>query len=255
MQTVDRDLVSSRAPSARSRAPTTRGTLLGRYGELALAGATALVMLLAIGMAFFYAPTEAVQGNVQRIEYIHVPIAWTAFLAFFIVFVASALYLWRKDERWDWLARSGAEIGTIFTTLALITGSLWGRPVWGAWWAWDARMTTTLILWFIYVGYLLLRSYTGRSAAGARSAAVLGIVGFVDVPIDYLSVTWWRTLHPALQLPLGQQAQAPASVVVTLMVALAAFTLLFGYLLLLVYRLQRLQSEALRLRARAELDG
>ncbi|HKB47699.1 MAG TPA: cytochrome c biogenesis protein CcsA, partial [Ktedonobacterales bacterium] len=121
MQTVDQDLVSSRAPSARSRAPTTRGTLLGRYGELALAGATALVMLLAIGMAFFYAPTEAVQGNVQRIEYIHVPIAWTAFLAFFIVFVASALYLWRKDERWDWLARSGAEIGTIFTTLALIT--------------------------------------------------------------------------------------------------------------------------------------
>ncbi len=122
MQTVDQDLVSSRAPSARSRAPTTRETLLGRYGELALAGATALVMLLAIGMAFFYAPTEAVQGNVQRIEYIHVPIAWTAFLAFFIVFVASALYLWRKDERWDWLARSGAEIGTIFTTLALITG-------------------------------------------------------------------------------------------------------------------------------------
>ncbi len=228
--------------------------LLGRYGEVALAGATALVMLLAIGMAFFYAPTEAVQGDVQRIEYIHVPIAWTAFLAFFIVFVASALYLWRKDERWDWLARSGAEIGTIFTTLALITGSLWGRPVWGAWWAWDARMTTTLILWFIYVGYLLLRSYTGHSAAGARAAAVLGIVGFIDVPIDYLSVTWWRTLHPALQLPLGQQAQAPASVVVTLMVALAAFTLLFGYLLFLVYRLQRLQSEALRLRARAELD-
>ncbi len=254
MQTVNPDLVSSRAPAARSRAPAMRSMLLGRYGEVALAGATALVMLLAIGMAFFYAPTEAVQGDVQRIEYIHVPIAWTAFLAFFIVFVASALYLWRNDERWDWLARSGAEIGTIFTTLALITGSLWGRPVWGAWWAWDARMTTTLILWFIYVGYLLLRSYTGRSAAGARAAAVLGIVGFIDVPIDYLSVTWWRTLHPALQLPLGQQAQAPASVVVTLMVALAAFTLLFGYLLFLVYRLQRLQSEALRLRARAELD-
>ena len=97
------------------------------------------------------------------------------------------------------IARANAEIGTLFTTLVLVTGSLWGRPVWGAWWAWDARMTTTLILWFIYVGYLLLRSYTGRSEGGARTAAVLGIVGFVDVPIDYLSITWWRTQHPAPQ--------------------------------------------------------
>src|SRR5258708_17420611 len=99
-------------------------------------------------------------GNVQRIEYIHVPIAWTAFLAFFIVFVASALYLWRKDERWDWLARSGAEIGTIFTTLALITGSLWGRPTWGAWSSWDAPMTTTLMLGVLYCVCLLLCSLT-----------------------------------------------------------------------------------------------
>ena len=225
-----------------------------RYGEVALGVAAALTMMVGIWAAFFYAPTEAVQGDVQRIEYFHVPMAWVAYLAFFIVFIASVMYLWRRDERWDWLARACAELGTVFTTLVLITGSLWGKPIWGTWWAWDARLTTTLILWFIYVGYLLLRSYTGRSEGGARAAAVLGIIGFIDVPIDYLSVTWWRTLHPALQVPLGGQPQAPAAVVSTLMLCLLAFTLLFAFLLIQVYRLQRLQSETLRLRARVEME-
>ncbi|HEX6818205.1 MAG TPA: cytochrome c biogenesis protein CcsA [Ktedonobacterales bacterium] len=225
-----------------------------RYGEPVLAAATVLAILAAVWMAFKYAPTDALQGDVQRIEYFHVAIAWVAFLAFFVVFGASLMYLWRRDERWDWMARSAAEIGTVFTTLVLITGSLWGHIIWGAWWAWDARLTTTLILWFIYVGYLLLRSYTGRSEGGARAAAVLGIVGFIDVPIDYLSVTWWRTLHPSYQVPLGQQAQAPASVVSTLLVAVLAFTLLYTFLMLLVYRLQRAQSMAQRLRARIELE-
>lgn len=225
-----------------------------RYGELVLGVAAALTMMVGIWAAFFYAPTEAVQGEVQRIEYFHVPMAWVAYLAFFLVFVASVAYLWRRDERWDWLARASAELGTVFTTLVLITGSLWGKPIWGTWWAWDARLTTTLILWFIYVGYLLLRSYTGRSEGGARAAAVLGIIGFIDVPIDYLSVTWWRTLHPALQVPLGGQPQAPASVVSTLMLCMLAFTLLFAFLLIQVYRLQRLQTEIQRLRARVEME-
>jgi heme exporter protein C len=225
-----------------------------QYGEWVLGGAAALGMMVAIWAAFFYAPTEAVQGNVQRIEYFHVPMAWVAYLAFFIVCVASIAYLIRGNERWDLLARASAELGTIFTTLVLITGSLWGRIIWGTWWAWDARMTTTLILWFIYVGYLMLRSYTGRTEGGARAAAVLGILGFVDVPINYLAVSWWRTLHPALQVPLGGTPQAPAAVVTTLMLAMLAFTLLFAFLLLQIYRLQRLQSEALRLRARIEME-
>ena len=225
-----------------------------RYGEYALATATVVALMAAIWMAFEYAPTDALQGDVQRIEYFHVAIAWIAFFAFFMVFAASVMYLWRRDERWDWLARAAAEIGVVFTTLVLITGSLWGHIIWGAWWAWDARLTTTLILWFIYVGYLLLRSYTGRSAGGARAAAVLGIVGFIDVPIDYLSVTWWRTLHPSYQLPLGQQAQAPASVVSTLLIAVLAFSLLFSFLMILVYRLQRAQTLAQRLRAQTELE-
>jgi heme exporter protein C len=164
------------------------------------------------------------------------------------------MYLWRRDERWDWAARASAEIGVVFTTLVLITGSLWGKAYWGTWWQWDARLTTTLVLWFIYVGYLLLRSYSGRSEGGARNAAVLGIVGFIVVPINYLSIYWWRTLHPDPQLPIGKPAQAPASVVITLLVAVVAFTLLYALLMLQVYRLQRLQTTVERLRTRVEFD-
>lgn len=225
-----------------------------RYGEYVLGAAAGLSILATIWAAFVYAPTDALQGNVQRIEYFHVPMAWVAYLAFFVVFIASILYLWRKDARWDVLGRASAEVGTVFTTLVLITGSLWGRTVWGTWWQWDARMTTTLILWFIYVGYLLLRSYTGLSEGGARAAAVLGIIGFIDVPINYLSVTWWRTLHPSYQVPLGGEAQAPASVVLALMLGLLAFTLLYAFLTVQVYRLNKIQRAAQVLRVRAEME-
>ncbi|HEX6122847.1 MAG TPA: cytochrome c biogenesis protein CcsA, partial [Ktedonobacterales bacterium] len=165
------------------------------------------------------------------------------------------LYLWRKDERWDWLARAGAEIGIIFTTLTLITGSLWGRPIWGTWWTWDPRLTTTLILWFIYIGYLLVRTYMGRTASAARAAAVVGILGFVDVPINYLSTTWWRTQHPSLMVTTNNAGHLTGPALFAMFIALAAFTLLFGFLLLQVYRLERLQTAALRLRARVEADS
>jgi heme exporter protein C len=249
---------SSVAKPAAGPAPSPRAPAwlepVRRYGEYVLGAGAAVGILVTLWLALVYAPTDVLQGAVQRIEYIHVPMAWVAYLAFFIVFVASVVYLWRGGQRWDLLGRASAEVGTVFTTLVLITGSLWGKPVWGTWWQWDARLTTTLILWFIYVGYLLLRAYTGRSDGGARAAAVLGIVGFVDVPINYLSVTWWRTLHPSLQVPLGQQPQAPASVVTTLMISMLSFTLLFTFVLLQVYRLQKAQGEALRLRARVEID-
>jgi heme exporter protein C len=226
-----------------------------RYGLAALGALTALGMILSIWGAFLLAPTDAVQGDVQRIFYFHVPLAWDAYLAFFIVFVASIVYLWRKDERWDWLARASAEIGTIFTTLTLIIGSIWGRAVWGTWWQWDPRLTTTLILWFIYVGYLMLRSSSGAASSGARAAAVLGIVGFVDVPIDYLSVTWWRSLHPASTYIMDNGSAAlPPAALFAFFVSLITFTLLFAFLLVLVYRLQRLQSLTRTLRGRIELD-
>jgi heme exporter protein C len=162
------------------------------------------------------------------------------------------MYLWRRDERWDWFARANAEIGAVFTTFVLITGSLWGKSFWGAWWVWDARLTTTLILWFIYVGYLVWRAYAGRTALGARGSAVIGILGFFVVPINYEAVTWWRTLHPSEVLPLGGAPQLPPAMVIALLLSLAAFTLLFAFLLLQVYRLERAQATVERLRALLE---
>ncbi len=187
---------------------------------------------LAIGLylGLIYAPTDAIQGNAQRIFYIHVPMAWVAFLAFFVVFVAGILYLWKRSLVWDQIARASAEIGLVFTTLVLITGSFWGRPIWGTWWTWDARLTTTLLLWFIYLSYFMLRAYAGERERAARYSAVIGIIGFIDVPIIYMSVDWWRTLHPQAVINTSGAAM-PGQMVVALMVCLLGFTLLYGYLM------------------------
>ena len=228
----------------------------GRMGlpitSLVLGVLSFIGMMVSIWAIFLYAPTDAIQGQPQRIFYFHVPMAWVAMLAFGVLAVASIAYLWKKDERWDWVARATAELGAVFTTLALITGSLWGRPIWGAWWTWDARLTTTLILWFLYIGYLMLRSYMGRTPASARSAAVLGIVGFIDVPIIHLSVTWWRTLHPQQVLPIGSSPQLPPEMLYTLLVAFVTFTLLFSFLMMQLYQLEKMQTLAQRLRASVE---
>jgi len=210
-------------------------------------------MMISIWAIFLYAPTDAVQGDAQRIFYIHVPMAWLAMLAFGVLAVASIVYLWKKDERWDWVARATAELGAVFTTLALITGSLWGRPIWGTWWTWDARLTTTLILWFLYIGYLMLRSYMGRTTAGARAAAVLGIVGFIDIPIIHMSVVWWRTLHPAAIVLNGSSPALPPEMLLTLIISLITFTLLYSFLMVQLYQLEKMQTLAQRLRATIEL--
>src|SRR6185312_10643458 len=211
-----------------------------KYGEYVLGGAVAVGMMLSIWAAFVLAPTDAVQGDVQRIMYFHVPMALLAFFAFFVVFVSSIVYLLRRDERWDWLARASAEIGVVYTTMVLICGSIWGKAYWGTWWDGEPILTTTLILWFIYVAYLLLRFYSGRTESGARNAAVLGIIGFVDVPIDYFAVTWWRGAHPGETYVLdGTTVSTPAAVFIALMLALATFTLLYLFLMIQLYRLER----------------
>jgi heme exporter protein C len=257
MQSVLQGSAKGRLADISRRAPVIGAALawLGRYGELALLALTTIGMLLTIWAAFIYAPTEAVEGPVQRIFYVHVPLAWISYLAFFFVLVGSVIYLWRRDERWDTFARVNAEIGTVFTTLVLISGSLWGRAFWGAWWVWDERLTTSLLMWFIYVGYLALRAYTGRTAQGARAAAVVGILGFIVTPINYMSVKWWRTLHPDQVLPLGGTPQLPASMIVALMISLVAFTLLYALLTIEVYKLERTTAEAERLRVDVELSG
>jgi heme exporter protein C len=195
---------------------------------------------VALYMALFYAPMERTMGDAQRIFYFHVPSAWIGFLAFFIVFIASLLFLWRRERKWDALALSAAEIGVVFTTLVLLTGPLWAKKAWGAFWVWDARLTTTLILWMIYVGYLMLRS-TAEGERRQRFAAVLAIVGFLDVPIIYISVQLWRTMHP--QLLIGEPGGLTSEMSRTLMVALSSFTLLFVYLLIQRVRLEQARDQ------------
>lgn len=208
--------------------------LRGRRRRVRALGVFALAALV-VGnwIALFAVPPDALQGQVQRLMYIHVPAAWIAMLSFFVVFVMSVLYLVQRDPRWDLVAVSGAEIGVLFTALTLALGSIWGRPTWGVWWTWDPRLTTTAIMLMIYVGYLAVRSFAPEPEKRARWSAIVGIVGFVDVPIVYLSVYWWRTLH---QPPSSPRSVAPV-MLWTLLLNLLAFTLVYGYLMVRRYRL------------------
>lgn len=187
-------------------------------------------MLAALYMIGFYAPIEREQGIVQKIFYFHVPSAWVAFLAFFVVFVFSFRYLTSRDKRWDNRAAAAAEVGVMFCTLVLITGPIWAKPIWGIWWTWDARLTLTLVLWLIYVSYVLLRHYVTGAEKRATLSAILGIIGFIDVPLVYFAIRWWRTQHPQPVFGGGQSSGVDPRMSATLWVCFAAFTLLFVYL-------------------------
>ena len=210
----------------------------------------ALGWLAAIGlagglvMAFAVAPREITQGNVQRIMYLHVPTVLVAYLAFAVVLVASIAYLWRRDPAADRLAHASAEVGVLFTGLTIATGSIWGKPTWGIWWTWDARLTSVSILFVMYLGYLLLRGMIEDRERGARFAAVLGIVAAFNIPLVHFSVYWWRTLHqpPSLMKP-GPETM-PGIIVTTLLVNFAAFTLLYVYFVARRARVLRLEAEA-----------
>lgn len=201
-------------------------------------------LVWAFWMIFFYAPTEREMGIVQRIFYVHVPSAWVAFLAFGIVALCSIGYLWLREEKLDAIAVASAELGMIFTTVVLITGPLWGKIAWGAWWVWEPRLTLTLLLWFIYLGYFMLRGSTESPERGKRFAAVLGVVGAVDIPLIHLSVQWFRSQHPQPVIMRPEGPTADPEIVQTLLVSLLAFTLAFFALLLFRYGLERLRTEA-----------
>ena len=191
--------------------------------------ATLVLMAASLYGTLVVARADRVQGDAARIVYFHVPMAWVAFLAFVVVAVASVAYLRTGASGWDRLGHASAEVGVIFTTLVLVTGSIWGYPIWGTWWSWDPKLTTTLILWFLYLGYLMLRSYV-EPPRGARYAAIMGIVGVLDVPIVYLASYWWRTLHPQPVIgPLAQQ-QPSDNVSWVLLLSLVAFTLLYAFM-------------------------
>ena len=211
-------------------------TLANGLGLMAL-----LAVLVGLYLAFFYAPADALQGDVQRIMYVHVPTAWIAFFAFFVVFVASVVYLWKRWPEADRLAYASAEIGVLFTALTLIDGSIWGKPTWGTWWTWDARLTTTAILLVIYVGYLMLRSFVEEPERRARLAALVGIIGFIDVPIIYMSVLWFRTLHQPPSIQTGGVTM-PESMLFTLLFNFSAYTLVYFFFLVKRVRLESLHA-------------
>ncbi|HET7393432.1 MAG TPA: cytochrome c biogenesis protein CcsA [Candidatus Binatia bacterium] len=210
-------------------------------------GALALITI-AFGLywALVQAPRDALQGDVQRIMYLHLPSILTAYLSFFLVFIGSCLYLWKREKRDDNLAHSAAELGVLFTALTIIEGSIWGKPTWGVWWTWDARLTLTAILLLIYSGYLMLRSLIDDEDRAALSAAILGIIGFLDIPLIHMSVYWWRTLHqpPSILRPdkLPWENVHPA-MLTALAINFVGFLLLYFYLLSLRLRLGEVRSE------------
>jgi heme exporter protein C len=184
--------------------------------------------VIATFMALVWAPTDAVQGDVYRIIFVHVPLAWLAYLAFFVVFVASLGWLWTRRPWFDALAVASAEIGVLFTGLFIIAGSIWAKPTWGVWWTWDPRLVTTAIMFMMYVGYLLLRSLSTDFAQRATRAAVVGVIAVVDIPIVHLSVLWMNSLH---QLPTvmraGGSPALDAAMGLALGVSVVAFTLVY----------------------------
>jgi heme exporter protein C len=199
----------------------------------ALWAVTTVAMCIALYMVFIYAPDEKVMGAVQRIFYFHVPSAIVTFLSAMVLLAGSVGYLWTRRRIFDNLARAAAEIGLLFCSLVLITGPIWAKPAWGIWWSWEARLTTTLILWLLLVACLMIRSYANDRDLGARLAAIVGIVAAVDVPIVYKAVHWWRGQHPVVFGPGREDALDPA-MRQTFLTCLAVFILL--YLLLLATR-------------------
>lgn len=215
-------------------------------GVAAWAG-MAITLLLALFLA--RQAQASMGGELQRIFYFHVPAAWVSYLAFTVVFISSIAYLRTGARRWDLLAHSAAEIGVVFCALVLITGPIWAHPVWGTWWQWDARLTSTLVLWLTYVGYLFLRSLASDPQRAGRIAAVVGIVGLVNVPIVHFSVYWWRTLHPSGPTPADLEASSGlgSPELITFFTGLVAFTMLFAWLLAVRVRVGRMGDEVERL--------
>lgn len=215
----------------------------------------ALACFAVLGAAQAYSignsPAEGDMGHLQKIMYVHVPAAWMTFLAFFVVLVYSVLYLWRRRETDDLIAASAAEVGAVFNGLTLALGMIWGRPTWGVWWAWDARLTSTLVLFLIFIGYLALRGFVDDAAQRARWSAAVGIIGAINVPIVYMSVTWWRTLH---QQPSSPSTLDPAY---TLGLRLNAIALLLVMIFFIRkrYEIARLERAAEQAAQTAAMGG
>ena len=198
-----------------------------------------ILMLADIYMALVWVPPIKVESLTeriaQRIFYFHVPSAWLGFLAFFFVFLGSIMYLWKKVRKYELLSAASAEIGVLFITIVLITGPIWAKPVWGVWWTWDTRLTSSLVLWLIYVAYIFLRRSLPDGKKRANLSSVVGIIGFFDVPIVYFSIRWWETQHPQAVMANGSGGMSGV-MLGTFLFSLFVFTLFFSVLLTLRYK-------------------
>jgi heme exporter protein C len=247
--------MSLRATLARSRvieAPAgtdERALAGGRLDQVVrVTGVLALVGIIAtIWLGLWVTPPDRFMGNLVRLLYVHPPMAWVSFLAYGISFLSSLLYLWPRTRSvvFDRLAGSAAEVGVVFTALTLATGSIWGRPTWGAWWTWDPLLTTTALLLVLYLGYLALRAVPGEVEVRARRSAIGALIAFVDVPIVYFSVLWWRSLHqaPTVLNPNTHKTYVHGSMAWTLLLGFVSFTCGFFWMLAHRYALMRAQDE------------
>ncbi|MGC1414991.1 MAG: cytochrome c biogenesis protein CcsA [Candidatus Acidiferrum sp.] len=210
----------------------------------ALAAVATFALLGAAAYAsFFIAPTDAKQGLIYRILFLHVSSAWTGMTAFFISFIANLLYVWRRQPRWDWLGVSAAEVGLAFTSVVLVTGPIWAHPVWGIWWTWDARLTSTFVMWLLYVCYLVLRTLVEEPDRRALFSALFGIFAFLDVPLVFGSIRWWRTQHPQPIIMGGSDSGMDPVMFKVLMLSWLAMLALMALLLRQRYRLEAMRSE------------
>lgn len=204
-----------------------------------------ILLLVTTYMIFMWVPTELNLGISQRIFYYHVPLAWIGMISIFIVGIASVIHLITKDYKWDAIAHSSAEIGVVFATLILVTGALWAKPAWGVWWSWDPKLTTTLILWFIYVAYLMIRSYSTNQILARRYASVVAVLGAIDAPLIYLASIWWRNLHPRLNIgPLAESdSSLDSRMLLTLLVSTISFTVFYIYMLIERIKIRRIEDD------------
>jgi heme exporter protein C len=209
---------------------------------------SAVAMAVALLVVFLVVPREAVMGDLQRIFYFHVSSAWVGYLALFVAFVGSVLFLVRRELGWDRLALCSVEIGLVFMTGAIITGSIWAKATWGVWWTWEPRLTTSAVLWAIYASYMTLRRAMEDPGRRARVAAVYSVLGFVSVPINFMAIRWWRTVHP-LVFEGGGSNLSPA-MLATLIFSVVTFSLLYATLLSYRLRLERMSDQIERLMRR-----
>ena len=207
-------------------------------------GAIAILLVLASAYAsFFIAPEERTMGVIQRIFYFHVASAWAGFTAFLVCFIGNLLYVWKRAQKYDWLAVSGAEVGLAFTTVVLITGPIWAHPVWGIWWTWDARLTSTFVLWLLYVSYLLLRTLVEEPDRRALLSSLFGIFAFIDVPLVFGAIRWWRTQHPQPVIGGGQGSGLEPTMKAVFFFSAFAMHVFMAFLVAERYTLEKMQTE------------